>query len=76
MGLGLVPGPGWAQPEETLAVTLGIVVLKQAGSGPRSQRESHPAERDPPQGLPEDSPFSARWTLSAGSRVAFGRQGQ
>lgn len=54
---------------------MGTVLWKQAESGPRPQREPHPTKGAPPQGPGEDSPFSARWALSAGFVLGDGRQG-
>lgn len=44
LSLGLAAGPGEGRPGETNYTTLGVVSGRQAESGPRPQRESHPKD--------------------------------
>ena len=70
LSLGLAAGPGEGRPGETNYATLGVVSGRQAESGPRPQRESHPKDSA------EHSPFLACCVRFAGYTVGDGRPGQ
>lgn len=69
-------GPGWGHPEETLDSTLGVVLWKQAETGPRPHKEPHLTKGAPTQGLCRDSPFPGQGGAFHRSVVGDGRQGQ